>query len=156
MAFLVANDGATIPAKFDGALRSTYAQNRDYIVEDVGNEFEMTYNSSSLQVSVDTGVANISGRGISADSTQSITLPSNSVIYLCLRIDLSRTQGNEGLLYANTSSVIADDNLSNGSGQHDMLLAIVTTNSDGVVSVIDKRSIKSKSGGLEYEIIENL
>lgn len=145
MSFKVANTGESIPAKFDGALRSTYAQNSDYIVDNVGDEFALTYNASSLKVTCGTGVANISGRGISSDESNSITLTGNSVVYLCLRIDLDQIQGQEGMLYANTTSAIASDNLSNGSGKHDLLLAVVTTSASGVTSVVDSRVIKGSS-----------
>lgn len=156
MSFNVANNGATIPAKFDGALRMTYGQGKDYIVEGVGSEFAITHSTSSLQVQVGTGVANICGRGMSADSSNTITLQANSQIWLCLRIDLSQTQGSEGMLYANTSSNIKTDNLSNGSGQHDLLLAVINTNSRGVASIQDRRLITSKAGGFEYEVIQTL
>lgn len=153
MAYIVANSGESISAKFDGALRMTYANDQDYIVDNIGSEFAMTYNSSSLQVSVGTGVANICGRGIMAEESNSLTLTANATTYLCLRIDLTQTQGQEGMLYANTTSTIATDNLNNVNGQHDMLLAVVTTDSNGVVNLVDKRNIKSKSSTLDFNLI---
>lgn len=154
MSFKVCNSGESISAKFDGALRSTYANAQDYIVDDIGNEFSMTTSASSLQVTVGTGVANICGRGFMAEESNSITLQANATSYLCLRIDLTATQGSEGQLYANTSSSIANDNLNNNNnGIHDLLLGVITTDSNGVANVVDSRVIKSKSSTLDFNLI---
>lgn len=158
MSFKVANTGETISAKFDGALRSTYANAQDYIVDDIGNEFAMTTSASSLQVSVGSGIANISGRGLMSEEANTITLTANSTIYLCLRIDLTQIQGQEGMLYANTTSTLASDNLNNTQGQHDLLLGVITTDANGVSNVVDSRVIKNKSAedGITYEVVGTL
>ena len=123
--------------------------------KDKKEEFDITYQSGSLDIQVGSGKAIIGGRGAYADQSGTLTLPANSTIYLCLRADLTQTQGQELMLYPNTSSEIAQDNLNDGTnGVRDLLLAIVETNADGVVSVEDKRTIKAKAGGIEYVVLE--
>lgn len=151
--FVVYNVGEQIKAKFDGALFNTFAQNQDYIIQDIGDEFECQYESSSLDIQVGTGQAIIGGRGFVAEEINSITLQANSTSYLCLRIDLSQIQGQVGMLYANTSSDIAQDNLNNNSSAiRDLLIAEITTDSNGVTNFVDKRNITEKAGG---DITEN-
>lgn len=157
MSFITYNTGEQIKAKYDGAIFNTFAQSKDYIIKDIGEEFECLYQGGSLDVQVGTGQAIIGGRGIVAEEINHLTLPANATIYLCLRIDLTQVEGQVGMLYANTSLEIQQGNLNDdGSAIRDLLIATITTNSDGITTLIDNRVIKSKSGGLEYEIIENL
>lgn len=153
MAFITANTGEQIKAKFDGALRSTFSNNSDYIVKGIGDEFECTYSSASLEVQIGTGVGLIGGRGIEAEDTNSITLPANTTTYLCLRIDLTQLQGQVGMLYANTSSVIQQGNLNNdNSAIRDMLLYEITTDTNGVVNIEDKRNTLSSMLDVIYPV----
>lgn len=153
--FIVANTGEQMKAKQFGGMMNTFAQNKDYIIKDIGEEFECLFQSGSLDIQVGTGQAIIGGRSITAEESNTLTLPSNSTIYLCLRIDLTEVEGQVGMLYANTSSEISQDNLNDSSSAiRDLLLAIVETNADGIVSVEDKRTIKAKAGGIEYVVLE--
>lgn len=155
MAFLTATNGQTIPANFDGAIRSTFSGNQDYIVKNALNEFGFEYSASSLDVTVKSGVAVIGGISIMSSTTNVKTLPANSTIYLCLRIDRGQVEGQEGMLYSNTSSSIKQDIIFNGSGQRDLLLAVITTNSNGVTGLTDERLI-TDVGGMGYSGYEIL
>lgn len=151
MSFIVTNSGEFMKAKHFGGMMNTFAQNKDYIIQDIGEEFECLFQEGSLDIQVGTGQAVIGGRSITAEESNTLTLPSNSTIYLCLRIDLTQVEGQVGLLYANTSSEIAQDNLNNDSSAiRDLLLAIVETNADGIVSVEDKRTIQATAGVSSY------
>lgn len=164
----LANTGASIKASDDGALFNTFANNKDYIIKDIAEEFEITYQSGSLDVNVGSGKAVIGGRGAYAEESGSLTLPANSTIWLCLRADLTQIQGQELMLYANTSEDISQDNLNDGTnGVRDLLLAIVETDSNGITDVQDKRVIKDSSSndvitentlfnisGLEFKIVK--
>ena len=150
--FYVQNTGEQVKAKFDGIMRDFKS---DFIYKDFGEEFAMLYQPNTFDVQVGTGYACIGGRGIGNDEERNtITLPSNAVSYLCLRIDLTQTQGNVGMLYANTTSEIAEGNLNNdSSAKRDLLLAKVTTDSNGITELVDLRKISVASGGgFDYEV----
>ena len=146
MAFIVANTGAQIKAKFDGALFNWALSGLDFILDGIGSNFEMMYQGGSLSVSVGTGHALIGGRHFVAEEMNTIDLEANSTIYLCLRVDLTQLEGQEGMLYANTSADIADDDLNNTNGQRDMLIAVITTDGTGITNLVDKRPIRKKDG----------
>lgn len=146
--FVVYNTGEQVKAKFDGAIFNTFAQSKDYIIKDIGEEFECLYESGSLDIQVGTGQAIIGGRGIVAEEGNTLSLQANSTIYLCLRIDLTQIQGQVGMLYANTSNEIEQGNLNDdSSAKRDLLLAIITTDSNGITNVEDKRIIQDSAGG---------
>lgn len=137
------NSGNTIliNAEQDGALNHVLA--KDIIFQGIGDEFEVTYSSSSLGISVGSGEGVIGGRTIRADASNTITLSASSVIYLVLRIDLTQTYGNEGMLYALTSlASMQTDDLNSGGTKRDMLLATITTNGSGVTNLVDNRDIR--------------
>ena len=137
------NSGNTIliNAEQDGAMN--FAMMKDVIFKDIGDEFEVTYSSTSLGISVGSGEGVIGGRTIRSDSSNTITLSASSVIYLVLRIDLTQTYGNEGMLYALTSlASLQDDNLNSGGTKRDMLIATITTNGSGVTNLVDNRDIR--------------
>ena len=153
--FKLANTGATINASDDGALFNSFAGNKDYIIKDIGQEFECFYQGGSLSITIGTGKAIIGGRGAYVEESGSIELPANSTIYLVLRADLTQTLGNELYPYASLTSELEEDNLNDGTnGVRDLLLAIITTGVDGITNLEDKRVIKNRAGGLEYIVIE--
>lgn len=151
MAFIVANTGEQMKAKQFGGMMNTFAQNKDYIIKDIGEEFECLFQEGSLDIQVGTGQAIIGGRSIVAEESNTLSLQANSTIYLCLRIDLSQVEGQVGMLYANTSSEIEQGNLNDDSSAiRDLLLAIITTDSNGITNVEDKRTIQSSAGVSSY------
>ena len=147
MSFIVqANSGNTvnIQAEQDGGINNILAAGHDFICGGIGDEFEITTSGSSLQVTVGSGEALINGRSVRTDNTNTITLTASSVTYLVLRIDLTQAVGNEGLLYGLSSlSNLQTDNLNSGGSKHDLLLATITSNASGVVSVVDNRDIRT-------------
>lgn len=151
MAFIVANTGEQMKAKQFGGMMNTFAQNKDYIIKDIGEEFECLFQEGSLDIQVGTGQAIIGGRSITAEESNTLSLQANSTIYLCLRIDLSQVEGQVGMLYANTSSEIEQGNLNDDSSAiRDLLLAIITTDSNGITDVEDKRTIQATAGVSSY------
>ena len=130
-----------IPSKFDGG---TYATGiADCVCKGIGDEFTIGYSAESLNVTFDAGSqAVIGGSFFRVTALESVTLVANSTIYLCANIDLSRPNGSTGAFVQRTSSNMQSDNI-NGSGtSRDLLLYVITTGANGVVSVQDKRVIK--------------
>ena len=114
----------------------------DAVVGGIGDEFTISYSSSSLNVSFAAGSqAVIGGAFFKVTSLTAITLTANSTIYLCANIDTSAANGSRGSFVERTSSNMQSDNI-NGSGtSRDLLLYVVTTNGSGVTNVTDKRNI---------------
>lgn len=149
MSFLVmADNNVNIKASQDGAIYDVFAGHQNFIIGEVGDEFEITTTDSSLEVSIGTGEAIISGRHITAQEDNQITLPASATIYLCLRIDLTQTAGNEGQLIAlTTQESMRSDNLNAGGTVCDLLLYTVQTSTNGVSSKTDGRVMLSATSG---------
>lgn len=145
---VMADNNVNISASQDGAIYDVFAGHQNFIIGEVGDEFEITTTESSLAVSVGTGEAIISGRHITAQEDNSITLPASSTVYLCLRIDLTQTAGNEGQLVAlTTDTAMRSDNLNAGGTVCDLLLYTVQTSTNGVSSKTDGRVMLSATSG---------
>lgn len=130
-----------IPSKYDGGVYATSVA--DCVCKGIGDEFTIGYSADSLNVTFNAGSqAVIGGSFFHVTALEAVTLVSNSTIYLCANIDLSKPNGSRGSFVQRTSSNMQSDNL-NGSGtSRDLLLYVITTGSSGVVSVQDKRVIK--------------
>ena len=146
-------DSYTILSKYDGGVYAVAAP--DCVIEGVGDEFTINYQADSLNVTFNAGSeAIIGGSFFKLTSLEAVTLVSNSQIYLCANIDLSRPNGQTGQFVQRTSSNMQDDNL-NGSGtSRDLLLYVVTTGASGVISVVDKRKILSSSNMTKTELVD--
>lgn len=153
MAFYVmADNGVSIPATRDGAMYHAFAGG-DFIIANIGTEFATTYNESSLILSTGTGEAVIGGRHITSDEDNEITLGASATYYICLRVDLSQTAGNEGMLVALTSEeLLEQENLNNGGLVRDLLLGVATTSTTGVASYTDKRTILTSAQASSSEV----
>lgn len=153
MAFKVmADNSVSISASQDGAIYDVFAGHQNFIITDVGDEFSISTTDSSLQATIGTGEAIISGRHITAQEDNQITLPASATIYLCLRIDLTQTAGNEGQLIAlTTQESMRSDNLNAGGTVCDLLLYTVQTSANGVSSSTDMRAMKNATGGAIYQ-----
>ena len=129
-----------ITPKMDGG---TYAVGVPDCVCDIGDNFTINYSADSLNVTFNAGSqAVIGGAFVRTTSLEAITLVSNSTIYLCLNIDLSKPNGQRASFVQRTASNMQSGNI-NGSGtSRDLLLYIVNTGANGVVSVSDKRVIR--------------
>lgn len=135
-------DSYTVLSKYDGGVYATAAP--DCVIEGIGDEFTINYQADSLNVTFNAGSeAIIGGSFFKLTSLEAVTLVANSTIYLCANIDLSRPNGQTGQFVQRTSSNMQSDNI-NGSGtSRDLLLYVVTTGASGVISVSDRRPIKS-------------
>lgn len=142
-----------IPSKFDGGVYQVATQ--DCVVGGVGDEFTINYSNDSLNVSFNAGSqAVIGGSFFKITSLEAITLVANSTIYLCANIDLSRPNGSTGAFAQRTSSNMQDDNINGSGSSRDLLLYIITTGVNGVISVQDKRNILEKGGVVKSELID--
>ena len=160
MAFLVmANTAGTVhyTAEQLGAALNTFAGNKSYVIAGMGNEMEVSSVEGSLNVTVGSGKAVICGRFVESDEDTQLELPANtSGLYVVFRVDLTRPIGSEGSITYVTPAQFKEDNLNNaGSGQHDLLLAEVTTSADSVTLVTNKRNVLNSSYAIvsesEYE-----
>ena len=140
-------DSYDIPSKYDGG---TYATGiADCVCKGIGDEFTLGYSADSLNVTFNAGSqAVIGGSFFRVTSLESVTLVANSTIYLCANIDLSRPNGSTGAFVQRTASNMQSDNI-NGSGtSRDLLLYVIQTGANGVVSVQDKRVIKGDGNAI--------
>ena len=143
-----------IPSKFDGGVYATGIA--DCVCKGISDEFELGYSADSLNVTFNAGSqAVIGGSFFRVTSLESVTLVANSTIYLCANIDLSKPNGSTGSFVQRTSSNMQSDNI-NGSGtSRDLLLYVIQTGANGVISVQDKRVVKGDGtsiSGLEFVI----
>ena len=130
-----------IPSKYDGGVYATSVA--DCVCKGIGDEFTINYSANSLNVTFNAGSqAVIGGSFFHVTSLESVTLVSNSTIYLAANIDLSKPNGTRGSFVQRTASNMQSDNLNGTGTSRDLLLYVITTGSSGVVSVQDKRVIK--------------
>lgn len=128
-------------SKYDGGVYGTGIA--DCVCAGIGDEFTIGYSVDSLNVTFSAGSqAVIGGSFFRVTSLEAVTLVANSTIYLCANIDLSKPNGSTGSFVQRTASNMQTDNI-NGSGTtRDLLLYIITTGANGVISVQDKRIVK--------------
>jgi hypothetical protein len=133
-------DDYQITPAMDGG---TYQRFRDGICGGIGDEFALTYSSSSLSVQIaDNNQCIIGGAFFRTTALNVIQLQPNATTYLCANIDKTRSNGSRGDFVQRTSSNMQTDNLNNSMGvSRDLLLYIITTNGSGVTAVDDKRVI---------------
>lgn len=141
----MADNGVSISASQDGAIYNVFAGNQNFIIQDIGDEFALTTQTDSLIIEVGSGEALLSGRHLTADAPNTLTIPANTKSYLCLEIDLTQTQGNEGTLKALTEAQIKNDNLNAGGTVCDLLLYVIETDTNGVIKTQDRRQIRNTS-----------
>lgn len=133
----------TILSKYDGGVYSLF---NDGIIRDIGDDFEINYSTDSLNVSFNAGSeAIIGGSFYKVTSLEAITLIANATIYLCANIDLSRPNGSTGQFVQRTSSNMQHDNINGNGVSRDLLLYVITTGANGVISVQDRRTYASTS-----------
>lgn len=140
MAFkIMADNGVPISAAQDGALYDALGQHKSYVIDGIGNNLQISYNSSSLQVSLASGECVIRGRHIT--NTASVTLTLDDGVtdrYLVLRYN----SNNDSVSFMATSTT-TDGNINNGNVTADLILAKVSTSATGVSSFTDMRSMSS-------------
>jgi hypothetical protein len=147
-------DDYEISSQMDGGVYGTGIA--DCVCAGIGGEFgDIGYSADSLNVTFPAGSqAIIGGSFFKVTSLESITLASNSTIYLVANIDLSKPNGSRGSFAQRTASNMQSDNI-NGSGtSRDLLLYVITTGANGVVSVSDRRVVKGDGTSISgYAIV---
>lgn len=134
-----------ITSKYDGAVYDV-ATGGDCVCKGIGDQFTPIYSASSLNVSFGAGSeAIICGSFFKVLSATSITLPANSTIYLCARIDTSQQAGATGSFQALTQAQITSGNLNGTGTTRDLPLYKIVTSNNGVSSIEDKRVIRGAS-----------
>ena len=156
---VMADSGGTITysaAEIGGAF-NTFAGGSDYIIGDISSEMEITYSSTSLQVSIAPGRAVVCGRPVTVDSAETLNIGASQSdgVYIVLRVDTTRPIGTEGYFTYVTQSQLKEDNLNAANGIHDLVLALVKTDASGVTSYQDQRNITTVSGGARFRIIKD-
>lgn len=149
---VMADNGVSITAAQDGAMYDAFA-GTNFIINNIANEYNVTFTDTSLELSVDTGEAIISGRHITSAEVNTLTLGANDTYYIALRIDLTQTAGNEGMIVALTSEdLLQTGNLNNGGTICDLLLGEATTSASGVSAYVDRRTILTSAQASSSEV----
>lgn len=129
----------TITSSVDGAVYSLICA--DCIIGGLGDMFDISYRTSSLNVSFAKGSqALIGGNAFWLEDSVDITLPSNSTIYLCLRIDPTKPSGQTGSFECLTESSIESGNVNVGAVR-DLLIYTITTSGSGISNIDDNRVV---------------
>lgn len=143
-----------VEAVYDGAVYQTITE--DCVIADIGDEFELNYSSSSLEISFAAGSqAIIDGAFFRTTSQTAVTLNANSTIYLTARIDKSLANGSRGEFHQCTSANMKSERLNDSGNQRDMLLYIIVTGASGVTSVTDRRNIVSGSSNSKIKVTKD-
>lgn len=130
-----------ITSSMDGAVYRLGSE--DCVCGGLGDEFTPTYSANSLDVSFSAGSqCVICGNFFKVMETEVITLPASSTGFLCARINTSKASGQTGSFEFLTEAQIKNENI-NGSGTtSDLKLYEITTDTNGVTNIVDKRFIK--------------
>ena len=143
-----------VEAIYDGAVYQTITE--DGVIADIGDEFDLSYSASSLEVSFSAGnQAIIDGAFFRTTSLTTVTLAANSTIYLTARIDKSLSNGSRGEFHQCTSSNMKSERLNDSGNQRDLLLYVVVTGASGVTSVTDMRNIVSGSSSSKFKVTKD-
>jgi len=153
---VMADSGGTVTysAAEIGSAFNTFASGNDYIIEGIGGELELTYSSTSLNVSIASGRAMVCGRLVTIDSVESLAIGSGLTdgVYVVLRVDMSMPLGSEGFFTYVTQAQIKEEDI-NGSGvQHDLILGFIKSDTSGITSFNDQRIIQGATGGSKFRI----
>lgn len=132
-------DNVEISAVRDRIMFRSFTNWEDYIIRNIGDEFELTYSSSSLVVSMGTGEAVICGGSTIAEGTNEITLGANEEGYIVIRVDLAQI-GNNICQLKKVPEYIHED-INQGGLIRDLELAYYRTNTNGVTVLTDLRNI---------------
>lgn len=142
---LMADGAEGISASYDGALYN-FVRYGDYVFKGIGNEFNATYSSQSLIVTIQNGMGVCGGRQVTEKkyqgSNSSITLPANSSGYLCIRVNpqpasvpIVRLVATSNMLHPNINRI------TEANAGRDLPLYAYITNDTGIVQFIDIRPL---------------
>ncbi|MCI7157701.1 MAG: hypothetical protein MSC52_09025 [Solobacterium sp.] len=147
--------GADFPisSNIDGSVYAIATQ--DCVIGGMGDEFSVTTSVSSLSLTFTQGsVAVLCGNAFWLTADETVTLPANSTIYLCLRIDTSKPNGQTGSFECLTEAGIKKDNINN-EGVRDLAIYKITTSSNGVTACEDKRIIMNSASYATKDYVDN-
>lgn len=142
-----------ISSNVDGAVYAIATQ--DCIVGGMGDEFAVTTSINSLNLTFKKGsIAVLCGNAFWLTDDVEVTLPANSTIFLCLRIDTAKPNGQKGSFECLTEAGIKKDNINN-EGVRDLTIYKITTSSNGVTACEDKRVIISSVSYATKAYVDN-
>lgn len=142
-----------ISSNVDGAVYSVATQ--DCIIGGMGDEFAVTTSINSLNLIFKKGcIAVLCGNAFWLTDDVEVILPANSTIYLCLRIDTSKPNGQKGSFECLTEAGIKKDNINN-EGIRDFAIYKITTSSNGVTACEDKRIIMNSASYATKDYVDN-
>lgn len=147
--YAMADNNVDIPAERDAAMYNVMLGKQDFIIADIGNEFECSYSASAFLITLSTGEAVMCGRHVTevteSNANTTLQLSANDSGYIVLRFDLTKPAGQEAYLV--TTNTLYSQDLNNGGTLRDLPLYQYVTNATGVSSMIDVRTIKSAVSG---------
>ena len=142
-----------ISSNIDGAVYAVATQ--DCVIGGIGDEFAVTTSINSLNLTFKKGsIAVLCGNAFWLTDDVEVALPANSTIYLCLRIDTSKPNGQKGSFECLTEAGITKDNINN-EGVRDLAIYKITTSSNGVTSCEDKRIIMNSGSYATKTYVDN-
>lgn len=142
-----------ISSNVDGAVYAIATQ--DCIVGGMGDEFAVITSINSLNLTFKKGsIAVLCGNAFWLTDDVEVTLPANSTIFLCLRIDTAKPNGQKGSFECLTEAGIKKDNINN-EGIRDLAIYKITTSSNGVTACEDKRVIISSVSYATKAYVDN-
>lgn len=138
----MADDGQNISCSSDAALYALIGRDtindgtyRNYVIDGVGDELAVNYNSASLTVTLGTGEAVIRGRHISVTgSDTTLSLPASSSGQLGLRYDLS--QPTSDVVKFMVIDYSTDQDINSNGTVSDLVLGSFETSASGVTSFV--------------------
>jgi hypothetical protein len=134
-------EDVNISAIRDRAMFNTFAGDLSYVIEDIGDELEVTYSNNSFVVTLGTGEAVICGGSMVSEGVASaVTLGTNESGYIVIEVDLSQTGANI-CQFKNVASLVQNDINDGSSVLYDFPLYAYTTDGNGVSSMTDMRVI---------------
>lgn len=138
-------EDVNISAIRDRAMFNTFAGDVSYVIEDIGDELEVTYAANSFVVTLGTGEAVICGGSMVSEGVSSaLTLGDNESGYIVIEIDLSQTGAN--ICQFKNVALLVQNNINDGSSMvYDFPLYSYTTDGNGVSSMTDMRVISKLS-----------
>ena len=142
-----------ISSNVDGAVYSVATQ--DCIIGGMGDEFAVTTSINSLNLIFKKGcIAVLCGNAFWLTDDVEVILPANNTIFLCLRIDTAKPNGQKGSFECLTEAGIKKDNINN-EGIRDLAIYKITTSSNGVTACEDKRIIMNSASYATKAYVDN-
>lgn len=126
----------------DGAVNAI-AVGEDCICAGIGDEFAYTANGRNITFAASGAIGIIGGAYARANSAVTLELDKGNSIYVVLRIDRSRPNGDRLIYEKVQASGVKTENLAAAADAvRDMVLYIFNVGDNGITSVQDKRNIR--------------